>query len=79
MKNRRIISVFFISLFLACLFLTPCAYALEDPSLDARNALLVDVTAERVLYEKDAKVKAYPASITKVMTALLVLEAVDRG
>ena len=79
MKNRRIISVFFISLFLACLFLTPCAYALEDPSLDARNALLVDVTSERVLYEKDAKVKAYPASITKVMTALLVLEAVDRG
>ena len=79
MKNRRIISVFFISLFLACLFLTPCAYALEDPSLDARNALLVDVTAERVLYEKDAKVKAYPASITKVMTALLVLEALDRG
>ena len=79
MKIRRILSVFLLSVLLAALFLTPCAYALEEPTLDARNALLVDVTADRVLYGYKEKEKAYPASITKVMTALLVLEAVDRG
>lgn len=79
MKIRRILSVFLLSVLLAALFLTPCAYALEEPTLDARNALLVDETADRVLYGYKEKEKAYPASITKVMTALLVLEAVDRG
>ena len=79
MKIRRILSVFLLSVLLAALFLTPCAYALEEPTLDARNALLVDVTADRVLYGYKEKEKASPASITKVMTALLVLEAVDRG
>ena len=64
---------------MATLFLTPQAYALEEPTLDARNALLMDETNGRMLYGKAEKEKAYPASITKVMTALLVLEAVDRG
>ena len=79
MKIRRIFSVFLLSILLATLFLTPQAYALEEPTLDARNALLMDETNGRMLYGKAEKEKAYPASITKVMTALLVLEAVDRG
>lgn len=79
MKIRRIFSVFLLSVLLATLFLTPQAYALEEPTLDARNALLMDETNGRMLYGKAEKEKAYPASITKIMTALLVLEAVDRG
>ena len=79
MKIRRIFSVFLLSVLLAALFLTPQAYALEEPTLDARNALLMDETNGRMLYGKAEKEKAYPASITKIMTALLVLEAVDRG
>lgn len=78
MKIRRIFSVFLLSVLLAALFLTPQAYALEEPTLDARNALLMDETNGRMLYGKAEKEKAYPASITKIMTALLVLEAVDR-
>ena len=50
MKIRRILSVFLLSVLLAALFLTPCAYAIDEPTLDARNALLIDVTADRVLY-----------------------------
>ena len=79
MKIRRIFSVFLLSVLLAALFLTPQAYALEEPTLDARNALLMDETNGRMLYGKAEKEKAYPDSITKIMTALLVLEAVDRG
>ena len=44
MKIRRIFSVFLLSILLATLFLTPQAYALEEPTLDARNALLMDET-----------------------------------
>ena len=55
------------------------AAAIEDPGLTCRNAILLDATYDEVLYDKGAYDKAYPASITKVMTALLVLEAVDSG
>ena len=61
------------------LFLTPQASALENPTLDAKCALLMDESTGRMLYGLNEKQKAYPASITKVMTALLTLEAVDRG
>ena len=42
-------------------------------------ALLVDGATGTVLLDQDAHTKQYPASITKVMTALLVFEAIDRG
>lgn len=44
-----------------------------------KAAVLMDADTGEVLYELDAHEQNYPASITKVMTALLVLEAVDRG
>ena len=55
------------------------AAAVEDPAILAEHVLLMDANNDEVLYEKGADEKAYPASITKVMTALLVLEAVSRG
>lgn len=79
MKIRRILSVFLLSVLLSALFLMPQAYAMDQPTLDAKNALLVDMTADRTLYGYNERERAYPASITKIMTALLVLEAVDRG
>ena len=81
MKIRRIISVFLLSILLTGLFLTPQAQAKEVkvPKVRAEAAILVDTDGDVVLYEKNAHQKMYPASITKVMTALLVAEAVDEG
>lgn len=79
MKIRRFLSVFLLSVLMTVLFLTPQASALENPTLDAKCALLMDESTGRMLYGLNEKQKAYPASITKVMTALLTLEAVDRG
>ena len=79
MKIRRFLSVFLLSVLLTALFLVPQAAAVDSPVLDAKCALLMDETAGRMLYGHNEKEKAYPASITKVMTALLTLEAVDRG
>lgn len=54
------------------------SYGIDDlgngPDLYAESALLMDVASGAVLYEKEADTKRYPASITKVMTALLAIE-----
>ncbi|MGM9606239.1 MAG: D-alanyl-D-alanine carboxypeptidase family protein [Oscillospiraceae bacterium] len=75
MKKSRFLALFL----LLALLLPTAALALEDPAPAATAALLVDATYDEVLYELNIHEKRYPASITKVMTALLTLEAVDRG
>ena len=79
MKKTRFPALLAVVTLLVTLFLPLSASALEDPGLTCRNAILLDATYDEVLYDKGAYDKAYPASITKVMTALLVLEAVDAG
>lgn len=46
---------------------------------DARSALLIEPTTGKVLYEKNSKEKFAPASVTKIMTMLLAMEAIDSG
>ena len=81
MKKYRFSALFACAAVFASLLLAVPASAsgAEGFSVDARHALLMDAEHDEVLYEQDADARAYPASITKVMTALLVLEAVDRG
>ena len=50
--------------------------ALEVPG---KSALLMDVATGTVLYEKNAHEPLPPASVTKVMTLLLIMEAIDDG
>lgn len=45
----------------------------------AKSAILIDAHSGTVLYEKNSHEKLPPASITKVMTMLLILEAIDQG
>ena len=75
---------FFLTLSLLTGLLSPLAGAIDYegvPSItvDAKSALLIDLDSDQVLYDQDADQQRYPASITKVMTALLTLEAVGRG
>ena len=44
------------------------------PSISAAGAILIDARSGEVLYQKNADKKLYPASTTKIMTALVVLE-----
>ena len=58
------------------LVLAPVAMAaLQPPEVAARAYLLYDVTANQVLAAKDADVPVEPASLTKLMTAYLVFDA----
>ena len=77
MKKERILSLFLI--FVLFLSLAPGAQAASAFTVDAKAALLVDVGTGEVLHDQNAHEKHYPASITKVMTALLTFEAIDAG
>ena len=82
MRFRRFFSAFFCAVLL--LALCPLAGAAEEkalPTLDikAKAALLVDQNTGKIVYGKNEHEELYPASLTKIMTALLVLRAVDEG
>ena len=47
---------------------------LKKPEIQAQGAVLMDAATGNLLYSKEAETKFYPASITKLMTALLVAE-----
>ena len=53
----------------------PMALALDEPELNAKAAIVVDLGSGRVLYSKNADEQRAPASLTKVMTALLARRA----
>ncbi len=55
------------------------ARADEPMQVAATAAILIDADYGDVLFDQNAHSHRYPASITKVMTALLTLEAIDRG
>lgn len=81
MKFRRFFTVF-LSLLLVLQF-SSVSFAAEgdvgDWEVQAKAALLVDPETGEVLYARNIHEKLYPASLTKVMTALLVLEAIEDG
>ncbi len=68
-----------------CLF--PCSYINaasksnfswpSDPSVYAKSAVLIDASSGQILYSKKGNKQMYPASITKIMTALLTIENCD--
>jgi len=83
MKATRFFSVFFLMALVVNLLAFPVS-ATEtslpaDPDIQAKAALLVDANTGNIVYAKNEHQELYPASLTKIMTALLVLEAVDSG
>lgn len=63
--------------------LSPCALAdseeLSPPELQSAAAIVIDMDTGRSLYDYNADEQRAPASLTKIMTVLLAVEAVDRG
>lgn len=46
----------------------------QAPAVSARTALVMDINTGKILYEKNGDQKVFPASTTKIMTALLAIE-----
>ena len=70
MKVKRKI-FYFLPIFL--IILSNICFAIE-PTINSGSAILVEESTEKILYEKNAYEKMYPASTTKILTAILVLE-----
>ena len=50
-----------------------------EPDVSAPSAILMEEATGEVLYEKNAHERLAPASVTKIMTLLLVMEALESG
>ncbi len=57
----------------------PIAAGAVDLQVGGKSALLMDATTGTILYESNAHAPLAPASVTKVMTMLLIMEAIDGG
>ena len=69
----------FAVVFVLMLGVLPLGAGAAGPEVEAKSALLMDVATGTVLYEKNAHEPLAPASVTKVMTLLLIMEAIDTG
>ena len=49
----------------------------ENFASNAKSAILMEFTTGKILYEKNSNERLAPASMTKVMTLLLTMEAID--
>jgi len=79
-KNNMKRNFYVLHIFLVvCILLSTVSFAYADTNanyidISAESAILIDKQSGRILYEKNKDQKMYPASITKCMTALIVLE-----
>lgn len=54
-------------------------YGADDMNLDCKSAVLMDYGSGKIIYEQNSHERLAPASVTKVMTMLLTIEALDNG
>ena len=64
---------------LVCLMTLTGGVQAVELELETPSAVLMDLETGTVLYEKNPRQKLAPASVTKIMTLLLIMEALDSG
>lgn len=69
-KLNKIISI----IILIFIFFTKYSLATEKPTIYSEAAVLIEKNSGTILYEKNANQKLYPASTTKILTAIIGLE-----
>jgi len=78
MVKRRVVFLVVSVLLLSTMINIPYASAEEvDLTPNAKSAILIDQDTGTILFEKNSHEKLPPASITKIMTMLLIMEAID--
>lgn len=74
---------FFYFFILFSLLLSPAAHAEalrdEEIAIQAPSAILMEKYTGEILYEKNAHERIFPASVTKIMTMLLIVEDIESG
>lgn len=73
---KKITSLFIVFIII---FAAPIAKAKEPVTIDSPSAILIEKNSGTVIFEKNADDKLKPASVTKIMTLILIMEAIDSG
>lgn len=68
------INFIFIFGFIFFILFSHISFASNEITIDSEACILIDISSGKTLYEKDKAKKLYPASTTKVMTAILTVE-----
>jgi len=76
---KKSLKIFLLIILINFIFIFYSNVFAEEISLNisSNNALLMDYDSGKILYEKNIYEEVYPASTTKIMTAILVLENCD--
>ena len=79
----------FVGMFLILLFVFPSIVLASDTILvnkevtdiggNAKSAILIEATTGKIIFEKNSHEKLAPASMTKIMSMLLIMENIDKG
>lgn len=81
-EMKRIITILLTTFLFAAMQAPSITLAAEQKSElvdNVKSAILIDRDTGTILYEKNSNEKLPPASMTKVMTMLLIMEAIDQG
>lgn len=62
-----------------CLLMSSVAYVQAAPEVSAPSYIVLEASTGQIVCEKDADVRRSPASITKIMTLLLIFDHLDTG
>lgn len=71
-----------ITIFCICIYLQPVKatnHVETDLTPQAKASILIEPNSGKILFEKNANQRLYPASMTKMMGMILVLEAIETG
>lgn len=68
-----------IVLLLGILIMLPCRVGALNLAENAKSAILIEASTGTIIYEKNSHEKLAPASMTKMMSMLLIIEAIEDG
>ncbi len=74
MNNKIYKIIMIIMLLIVVLTCNTKVYADDELSINAKAALIVETNSGKIIYEKDIYEQNYPASVTKILTAILTIE-----
>ena len=55
------------------------SFALAESMVNARTAIVIDYHSDKVLYEYEADIQIYPASMTKIMTTIVAFDLIQKN
>jgi len=68
-----------IKIFILFLFFALSVYSWGSPNINVKSAILVDYNSDKVLYEMDPDFSISPASMSKIMTAIIAFDLLKQG